>query len=104
MEHLEYEFKEVGGETAAARTYVLVGVVASGNLEVLMEVAELEGGCRFSIDTSASGFSQSWQAVIADFMERFRPGNVLVSINDHGASPAVVSLRLDQAYEMLVEK
>jgi hypothetical protein len=39
-----------------------------------------------------------------DFMARFRPANLLVEINDHAASPAVVSLRLDQAYELLTGK
>lgn len=104
MEHLEYEFKEQGGKTEARRPYVLVGVVASGNLEVLMEGCELGGGCRFVIDTAASGFAASWQAVLADFMARFQPANLLVSINDHAASPAVVSLRLDQAYEIMTGK
>lgn len=104
MEHLEYEFKEAGGETKARQSYVLTGVVASGNLEVLMQPKNLEGGCRFVIDTAANGFAASWQAVLMDFMARFRPANLLVEINDHAASPAVVSLRLDQAYELLTGK
>lgn len=104
MEHLEYEFKERGGETKAVQAYVLTGVVASGNLEVLMQFENLQGGCRFVIDTAANGFADSWQAVLRDFMARFRPANLLVSINDHAASPAVVSLRLDQAYESLTGK
>ena len=104
MEHLQYEFKEAGGKTEALPPYVLVGVVASGNLEVLMQPFELAGGCRFVIDTAATGFAESWQAVLADFMTRFQPANLLVSINDHASSPAVVSLRLDQAYEILTGK
>ena len=101
MEHLEYEFKDAGGSTQAVQPFSLLGVVASGNLEVLMECTPQNGKCRFVIDTAASGFAATWQAVIADFIERQHPANLLVSINDHAASPAVVSLRLDQAYEML---
>ena len=101
MEHLEYEFKAAGGATAARKKFCLVGVVASGNLEVMMEHQPLDGKCVLVIDTAAAGFAVSWQAVIADFMDRHHPANLRVSINDNAASPAVVSLRLDQAYETL---
>jgi malonate decarboxylase delta subunit len=40
-----------------------------------------------------------WSAVLGDFFERSRLGGVRISINDVGATPAVVSLRLDQAVE-----
>ena len=36
---------------------------------------------------------------MADFFERSAIGGVRISINDVGATPAVVSLRLDQAVE-----
>ena len=35
--------------------------------------------------------------MIADFDRRWSLGDVRISINDMGATPAVVSLRLDQA-------
>jgi malonate decarboxylase delta subunit len=49
------------------------------------------------VETSARGFGPIWQAVVSDFHDRHRLGGVRVSINDMGATPAVVSLRLDQA-------
>ena len=101
MEHFAYEFKANGGKAAFKKNFTIVGVVASSNLEVMMEVKELDGRCLFSIDTAAVGFSRSWEAVISDFMDRHRPLNLQVSINDNAASPAVVSLRLDQAIEDL---
>lgn len=101
MEHLEYEFKAVGGATAALKNFCLVGVAASGNLEVMMEHQPLDGKCVFVIDTAAADFAAVWQAVIVDFMDRHHPADLRVSINDNAASPAVVSLRLDQAYETL---
>lgn len=101
MEHLEYEFATGGTPPRARRPFCLVGVVASGNLEVMMEPQALGGKCVFMIDTAASGFAATWQAVLADFMDRYHPADLKVSINDNAASPAVVSLRLDQAYETL---
>jgi len=82
---------------------VLVGVVASGNCEVLLEPQEgaaAQGQCTFTIHTSALGFAPIWQAVIADFAERRCIGGLRVEINDAGATPAVVGLRLDQAIEV----
>lgn len=104
MEHFDFDFDAPGGATSAVRPYSLVGVVASGNLEVLMQAGPAGGACRFEVDTAADGFQASWQAVIIDFMDRHRPAGLQVSIHDHAASPAVVSLRLDQAYEMLTGK
>lgn len=101
MEHLEYDFKVDGVSTAFKKNFSIVGVVASGNLEVMMEVRELGGRCLFSIDTAAAGFGESWKAVVGDFVERHKPANLQVSINDNAASPAVVSLRLDQGIEAL---
>ena len=77
----------------------LVGVVGSGNLEVLIEPAVNSNVCRIEINTAANGFSKIWEAVIADFFERHRLADIRISINDNGATPAIVSLRLDQAVE-----
>jgi malonate decarboxylase delta subunit len=84
--------------TAAAGRFapVLVGVVGSGNLEVLLE-PDGAPHCLVHIETSARGFGPIWQAVLDDFHHRHALAGVRVSINDMGATPAVVSLRLDQA-------
>jgi len=37
--------------------------------------------------------------VMADFFERHRVSGIRISINDAGATPAIVALRLDQAIE-----
>lgn len=101
MEHLKYEFMEDEGRAVYKQRFSLAGVVASGNLEVMMEPAALGGKCAFAIDTVADGFAETWRAVIIDFMARHKPADLRVSINDNAASPAVVSLRLDQAFEAL---
>jgi malonate decarboxylase delta subunit len=54
------------------------------------------------IITAAQGFGNVWQAVISDFAQRHPLRDVRISINDAGATPAVVSLRLDQAVETLL--
>ena len=98
METLQFEFS--GGRPAAADLpATLVGVVASGNLEVLVEPVSLNGACRIDVSTPVTGFRSVWEAVLADFFVRYPVADVRVSINDMGATPAVVSLRLDQALE-----
>lgn len=94
METLNYEFP--GTLPAAAFAPVLVGVVASGNLEVLVEPAP-GARCAFRIETSARGFGPIWEAVVRDFHARHPLAGATVSIHDMGATPAVVSLRLEQA-------
>ena len=94
LEALDFSF--AGSRPAGAFAPVLVGVVGSGNLEVLLEPGEAPH-CRVRVETSARGFGPIWQAVLDDFHERHALAGVRVSINDMGATPAVVSLRLDQA-------
>jgi len=94
MESLQYSFD--GGRALAPFAPKLVGVVASGNLEVLVEPST-DTGCRIDVDTSARGFGPVWEAVLRDFHERHGIAGVRVAIHDMGATPAVVSLRLDQA-------
>ncbi len=94
LESLDFEFP--GSRAAGSFPAVLVGVVGSGNLEVMLEPAAAPT-CRFQVQTSARGFGAIWQAVFRDFQDRHSLAGVAVSINDMGATPAVVSLRLAQA-------
>ncbi len=94
METLQFTFD--GGRALAPFAPALVGVVASGNLEVLVEPAA-GTGCRIDVDTSARGFGGIWEAVLRDFHARHGVGGLTLAIHDMGATPAVVSLRLDQA-------
>jgi malonate decarboxylase delta subunit len=102
METLRYRYD--GREaTATSRQHALVGVVASGNLEVLVERVPLDGAMEIAIVTAARGFGPVWQAVLDDFVARHPLRDVRIAINDVGATPAVVSLRLEQAIEVLQE-
>lgn len=94
LETLEFRFQ--GQRPAGAFAPVLVGVVGSGNLEVLLEPAA-GTDCTVHVETSARGFGPIWEAVVSDFHQRHPLAGVRISVNDMGATPAVVSLRLDQA-------
>jgi malonate decarboxylase delta subunit len=94
LETLHFEF--TGSRPMGAFAPALVGVVGSGNLEVLVEPSAA-ATCRFEVQTSARGFGVIWEAVLRDFHARHPLAGVVVSIHDMGATPAVVSLRLAQA-------
>lgn len=97
METLHYRFE--GGHRTIPPAALVVGVVGSGNLEVLIEPACLGGACAIEVTTAALGFGATWQAVMDDFYQRWQLKDVRIAINDMGATPAVVGLRLDQAVE-----
>ena len=94
IEKMQFEFD--GSRPVAPFATVLVGVVGSGNLEVMIEPAD-GTRCSVEVETSARGFRPIWQAVLSDFHDRHALAGLRVSINDMGATPAVVSLRLEQA-------
>ena len=97
MESFTLTLPAASAPTGSAAT--LCGVVSSGNLEVLVEPAALDQACEIVVHTSAHGFRDIWEAVLADFAARHPVAGLRLSINDAGATPAVVSLRLDQAFE-----
>ncbi|MFO1311275.1 MAG: malonate decarboxylase acyl carrier protein [Burkholderiales bacterium] len=94
METLEFSFES---KPAAAHAPTLRGVVGSGNLEVLIVPATGAPQCRMLVHTSARGFRDIWHAVLEDFSANHAAGCLSFVINDMGATPAVVSLRLSQA-------
>jgi malonate decarboxylase delta subunit len=72
-------------------------VVGSGDLEVLLEPAE--GECtHVFIRTSVDGFRDTWKAVLDRFFTKY-DGVSRIQINDAGATPGNVQLRLEQAVE-----
>ena len=95
MEKLEYHFSTP--TIKPAHGAVLCGVVGSGNLEVLVRPADAAASCTIEIKTSARGFGDIWQAVLAEFISQHAVGGTHIAINDMGATPAVVTLRLGQA-------
>lgn len=97
MENLQFSYP---AGTPAARK-VLAGVVGSGDLEVLIEPGEA-GRTRILVSTSVDGSGHLWQALF----DRIFPAmtgapSMNVEINDFGATPGVVRMRLEQAMESL---
>ena len=79
----------------------IIGVVASGNVEVLLERVLPEATCEVNIATPLSGYDETWKAVVAEFVERSSPGGLRISINDGGARPDTVYLRLMQGSSLM---
>lgn len=94
METLEFE-RKTSASKPPHRAHV--GVVASGNLEVLLEPSA-DATSYVVVRTSADGFGDRWQAVIDRFFARHDVA-VRIAINDFGAAPPIVLLRLEQAIE-----
>jgi malonate decarboxylase delta subunit len=93
METLNFDYP--ASQPVSGRAHV--GVVGSGDLEVLLEPSQ-DDRVRVTVRTSADGFGKVWEAVL----ERFFVRNDLaaaVEINDSGATPGTVALRLAQAME-----
>jgi len=93
MEVFEFEYPASGAVARRAHA----GVVASGDLEVLLEPSP-DGRARVRVRTSVDGYREVWANVLERFIARWG-GAASIEINDFGATPGVVSLRLQQAAE-----
>ena len=102
MENLTIRRHAAKAATGSKPT-AIVGVVASGNLEVLLERVLEPSDCSVEIATTAHGFGEVWQAVVDDFVARHTPGGLRISINDGGARPDTVALRLAQGVRLIEE-
>jgi malonate decarboxylase delta subunit len=76
---------------------IQVGVVASGNLEVLIEPTNAVNST-VRVRTSVPGYRNEWTEILRTFFERHDVA-AAIEINDGGASPPIVLLRLEQALE-----
>jgi malonate decarboxylase delta subunit len=95
MERLNFTYPARQSLTRRAH----VGVVGSGDLEVLLEPSS-DPQAHVSVTTSVVGFGAVWKNVLDRFFTRFE-GAAKIEINDFGATPGVVMLRLEQAVEAL---
>ncbi|KRE55909.1 malonate decarboxylase subunit delta [Paenibacillus sp. Soil750] len=76
-----------------------VGVAGSGDLEILIEPLT-ERTAQVYIRTQSDGFEETWKAIMDRFFLKHHLA-ARIEINDFGATPGVVSLRLAQAIEVL---
>jgi malonate decarboxylase delta subunit len=96
MQTLNYRFPA----QEAASHKVHIGVVASGDLEILLEppAEDSPDSVVVRVRTSVNGFDTVWHDVLERFFTR-TPLAGRWELNDFGATPGVVTLRLQQAAE-----
>ncbi|AKT43887.1 malonate decarboxylase subunit delta [Chondromyces crocatus] len=95
MEQLAFDYPD--REPIQRRAHV--GVVGSGDLEVLLEPST-DRALHVRIRTSVDGYEKVWKNVVDRFASRFT-GAARIEINDFGATPGTVMLRLEQAAEKI---
>jgi malonate decarboxylase delta subunit len=95
MEHLKFDYPSAKRRVTKKAH---VGLAGSGDMEILMEPSQT-GTAHISIQPSVNGFSSSWKAVLDRFFTKY-DGAVRIHINDAGATPGSVMLRLEQAVTM----
>jgi malonate decarboxylase delta subunit len=83
------------------RHQAITGVNVSGNLEILVERALPDNECLVEVKTAVTGFRPIWEAVVQEFFVRSSPGGLRFSINDGGARPDTVTLRLMQSVQLM---
>ena len=93
MEVIRYEFPA----SVPVRQRAHVGVVASGDLEILIEPST-QALTSVVVTTSVDGYGAVWSSVVERFARR-HPACASIEINDFGATPGMVMLRLEQALE-----
>jgi malonate decarboxylase delta subunit len=91
-----FSFKTPAKKKVAQRVHI--GVVGSGDLEILL-VPGSTGATIFNVRTASEGFQETWKAVFERFTAQ-QDIDAEITINDFGATPGVVSLRLAQALEV----
>ncbi|MBP0588427.1 malonate decarboxylase subunit delta [Paraburkholderia sp. LEh10] len=96
METLVFEFP--AGQPAPRRA--IAGVVASGDLEVLLEANNAQRTV-VNITTTVDGKSRIWEAVLERIFGDGSLPAARLEINDSGATPGVVQMRIGQVLEQL---
>lgn len=98
MEQLQFTYP---GQHSIAKN-VRVGNVGSGDLEVLLQPnSNLE--INVNISTSINHRHEIWQVILSRAFDEVGEA-MCVTINDFGATPGVINLRLAQALEQLEEQ
>jgi malonate decarboxylase delta subunit len=94
---MEKIFRQYPASEPAARR-ALAGVVGSGDLEVLLE-PNSAGMTTIAVSTSVNGKGTLWAAVLDRIFVGTPLPAVRIEINDCGATPGVVRMRIEQALE-----
>jgi len=101
-------FHGIGGSRASvapvAETFAMLETLYPGRIDLGVGRAPgSDGRIDVAITTSVNGMAATWQGQLARvFASHAWPG-AKIAINDFGATPAVVRLRLEQALETLTQ-
>ncbi len=98
MEKLNFEF-DASTDGQEIHSKVMIGVVGSGDLEVLIEPGV--GLIRIQVTTSVDGMKSVWDALMHRLFSAGDLPSMRIELNDFGATPGVVRLRIEQALEEL---
>ena len=94
MEIMTFQYK--ASKVLPRRAHV--GVVGSGDLEILIEPIEVNEA-KVLVRTRFDGYQQVWQKLLDRFFAE-HDLKVNIEINDFGATPGLISMRLLQALEV----
>lgn len=94
MEYLNFEFPAA----LAVRRRAHVGVVGSGDMEILLLPAQPGEKAAVSIVTRFGGNRAVWETLLGRFFAA-HPIAAALTIHDFGATPGLASLRLEQVLE-----
>jgi len=94
MEQMSYRFPAAD----PAAQHALAGIVSSGDLEVLLE-PNTAGTTTIVVNTSVKGRNHIWNALLSRIFTANALPAARVEINDCGATPGVVRMRIEQAFE-----
>lgn len=92
----KYNFKYNAKKSLPKRAHV--GVVGSGDLEVLMEPVNNDEATVL-VRTRFDGYEEVWKRILSRFFEE-NSVCANIEINDFGATPGMIKLRLLQALEV----
>ncbi len=98
MEKMTYKF----AASESVRERAVVGVVGSGDLEVLIEplgAGYKSGFTVIQVTTSVDGMGGLWSSLLSRIFHNTGLPAMRIEINDFGATPGVVRLRIEQAFE-----
>ena len=80
------------------------GLVSSGDMEVLLRRADLNGAVLVKVVTPVHGFDEIWQKILEKFINDSGLANAILEINDNNSTPFIVGMRLKQALIEAKEK
>jgi len=94
---IEFSIEPRGDYPTIAKEWSHIGVVGSGDLEVLLRRTQ-SPAVSVRITTPVKGFDDIWKSVLSKAVGDAGIGGVSIEINDNNATPFVAALRLKQSF------